>query len=41
MTSSLIGVAGVFILFILLFLRIPVWIALVLVGFFGNVIALG
>jgi C4-dicarboxylate transporter, DctM subunit len=41
MTSSLVGVAGVFFLFILLFLRIPVWIALVLVGFFGNVIALG
>ncbi len=41
MTSSLVGVAGIFILFVLLFLRIPVWIALVLVGFFGNVIALG
>jgi C4-dicarboxylate transporter, DctM subunit len=41
MTSSLIGVAGIFILFALLFLRIPVWIALVLVGFFGNVVALG
>ncbi|HEY6993584.1 MAG TPA: TRAP transporter large permease [Xanthobacteraceae bacterium] len=41
MTSSLIGVAGIFILFALLFLRIPVWISLVLVGFFGNVIALG
>jgi TRAP-type mannitol/chloroaromatic compound transport system permease large subunit len=41
MTPSLIGAAGVFVLFALLFLRIPVWIALVLVGFFGNVIVLG
>jgi C4-dicarboxylate transporter DctM subunit len=41
MTPSLIGAAGVLILFALLFLRVPVWIALVLVGFFGNVIVLG
>ena len=41
MTPSLIGATGVFILFSLLILRIPVWIALVLVGFFGNVIVLG
>jgi C4-dicarboxylate transporter DctM subunit len=41
MTPSLIGASGVLILFALLFLRVPVWIALVLVGFFGNVIVLG
>ena len=41
MTPSLIGASGVLILFALLFLRVPVWIALVVVGFFGNVIVLG
>ena len=41
MTPSLIGATGVFILFVLLILRVPVWIALILVGFFGNVVVLG
>jgi len=41
MSPSLIGLAGVFGLFALLILRVPVWIALVLVGFFGNVTVLG
>jgi len=41
MTVSLIGAVGLLILFVLLILRVPIWIALVLVGFFGNVIALG
>lgn len=41
MTPSLIGAVGVAILFLLLILRVPVWIALILVGFFGNVIVLG
>ena len=36
MTPALIGVTGVFVLFVLLIARVPVWIALVLVGFFGN-----
>jgi C4-dicarboxylate transporter, DctM subunit len=37
MSPSTIGVVGVLSLFILLFFRIPVWAALVIVGFFGNV----
>ena len=41
MTSSLIGAAGILILFVLLFVRVPVWVTLVLVGFFGNAVALG
>jgi C4-dicarboxylate transporter DctM subunit len=41
MSPALIGVCGVLVLFALLILRVPVWIALVLVGFFGNVIVLG
>jgi tripartite ATP-independent transporter DctM subunit len=41
MTPSLIGAAGVFVLFGLLILRVPVWITLMLVGFFGNAIVLG
>jgi len=41
MTPSLIGVTGVLVLFALLILRVPIWIALVLVGFFGNVTVLG
>jgi tripartite ATP-independent transporter DctM subunit len=41
MTPSLIGATGVFVLFALLLLRVPIWIALVLVGFFGNVTVLG
>ena len=41
MSPSLIGASGVVILFALLILRVPVWISLILVGFFGNAIALG
>jgi C4-dicarboxylate transporter DctM subunit len=41
MSPSLIGVAGVLVLFALLILRVPIWIALILVGFFGNVVVLG
>jgi tripartite ATP-independent transporter DctM subunit len=41
MSPSLIGAFGAAILFALLLLRVPVWIALVLVGFFGNVIVGG
>src|SRR5262245_42305424 len=41
MSPPLIGVTGVLILFVLLVLRVPVWIALVLVGFVGNVVVLG
>jgi tripartite ATP-independent transporter DctM subunit len=41
MSPALIGATGVFVLFGLLILRVPVWIALVLVGFFGNVVVLG
>jgi C4-dicarboxylate transporter, DctM subunit len=37
MSNELIGATGVLVLFALLILRVPVWIALVLVGFFGNV----
>ena len=41
MYPSLTGVLGVAVLFVLLILRVRVWISLVLVGFFGNAIALG
>src|ERR1700760_3979894 len=41
MSPSLLGVSGVAVLFALLILRVPVWISLVLVGFFGNAIPLG
>jgi C4-dicarboxylate transporter DctM subunit len=41
MTASWIGAAGLLILFALLFLRVPIWIALVLVGLFGNALVLG
>ena len=41
MSSSAIGASGVLVLFVLLILRVPVWISLILVGFFGNVIVLG
>ena len=41
MSPPLIGATGVVILFVLLVLRVPVWIALMLVGFFGNVIVTG
>jgi tripartite ATP-independent transporter DctM subunit len=41
MNPSLIGAGGVAVLFLLLLLRVPVWIALVLVGFFGNVLVNG
>ena len=41
MSPALIGVCGVAVLFLLLILRVPVWIALVLVGFFGNVVVTG
>jgi C4-dicarboxylate transporter DctM subunit len=41
MNPPLIGVTGVLVLFALLLLRVPVWIALVLVGFFGNVALAG
>jgi tripartite ATP-independent transporter DctM subunit len=41
MSPSAIGATGVLILFVLLVLRVPIWIALVLVGFFGNVIVTG
>ena len=41
MTPPLIGLTGILILFVLLVLRVPVWIALLLVGFFGNAILLG
>jgi tripartite ATP-independent transporter DctM subunit len=41
MSVSVIGLVGVIVLFALLLLRVPVWIALVLVGFFGNVAVKG
>jgi C4-dicarboxylate transporter, DctM subunit len=41
MSPPFIGVAGVLVLFALLLLRVPVWVALVLVGFFGNVVLAG
>jgi C4-dicarboxylate transporter DctM subunit len=37
MTPAIIGALGVAILFALLLLRVPVWSALTLVGFFGNI----
>jgi tripartite ATP-independent transporter DctM subunit len=37
MTPPLIGLLGVIALFVLLLLRLPVWVALALVGFVGNV----
>jgi len=36
MSAQIIGAIGVFALFAMLFLRVPVWIALTLVGFIGN-----
>jgi tripartite ATP-independent transporter DctM subunit len=41
MSPSLIGALGVAVLFGLLLLRVPVWIALGLVGFFGNILVNG
>jgi tripartite ATP-independent transporter DctM subunit len=41
MSAQTIGLCGVAVLFTLLLLRVPVWIALILVGFFGNVIVNG
>jgi tripartite ATP-independent transporter DctM subunit len=41
MSPAIIGALGVGVLFALLIVRVPVWIALVLVGFFGNVVVLG
>jgi C4-dicarboxylate transporter DctM subunit len=41
MAASTIGAIGVFLLFAMLFLRVPVWIALTLVGFIGNSIMSG
>ena len=37
MTGSVIGVLGIVVLFVLLFLRIPVAFAMFMVGFFGIV----
>ncbi len=41
MAASSIGAIGVFALFAMLFFRVPVWIALTLVGFVGNSIMSG
>jgi tripartite ATP-independent transporter DctM subunit len=41
MSPSTIGALGVAALFVMLFLRVPVWIALTLVGFVGNTIMSG
>ena len=41
MSPPLIGLSGIFVLFVLLILRVPVWIALLLVGFVGNAVLLG
>jgi tripartite ATP-independent transporter DctM subunit len=41
MSAQTIGLCGVAVLFALLLLRVPVWIALILVGFFGNVVVNG
>ena len=41
MSASSIGAIGVIALFAMLFLRVPVWIALTLVGFVGNAIMSG
>ena len=41
MSASAIGGIGIFALFAMLILRVPVWIALTLVGFVGNAMVLG
>ena len=41
MSSSTLGAVGVLALFVMLFLRVPVWIALTLVGFIGNAVLSG
>jgi tripartite ATP-independent transporter DctM subunit len=41
MSPAVIGAFGVVVLFVLLLLRVPVWISLILVGFFGNVLVNG
>lgn len=41
MNASTLGAVGVLALFVMLFLRVPVWIALTLVGFVGNAILSG
>ena len=41
MSATFFGASGVVALFLLLFLRVPVWVALVLVGFFGNLVLSG
>jgi len=41
MNPSTIGAIGVLVLFVMLFFRIPVWVALTLVGFVGNSIMSG
>ncbi len=41
MNPTTLGAVGVLALFVMLFLRVPVWIALTLVGFIGNVVLSG
>ena len=41
MNPSTLGAVGVLALFVMLFLRVPVWIALTLVGFIGNAVLSG
>lgn len=41
MSPALVGLAGIAALFVLLFLRLPVWAALALVGFLGNAVLSG
>lgn len=41
MSPPLIGTAGIAVLLALLFLRVPVWAALTLVGFFGTIVLSG
>ena len=41
MSASTLGAAGVLVLFVMLVARVPVWIALALVGFVGNTILSG
>jgi tripartite ATP-independent transporter DctM subunit len=41
MNPSTIGAIGVLVLFVMLFFRVPVWVALTLVGFVGNSIMSG
>ena len=41
MAASTIGAIGVVALFTMLFFRVPVWVALTLVGFVGNTVMLG